>query len=399
MFEDYKLKKHLKESRKDFKVEPFLLELRSKLKKHMEENPAVFDFAPQKENAISLAMAAFFEKLGEVPFGNLKTNPKFVRVAAVLLAVIFAGGGIAMASQESLPGEPLYPVKILSEDIRYSITLKPEDKAKLHATFAVKRVDEIKEILSKKGVEPKGLDQAISRLQYNASKATDAVSEKKKETDAEQLAKNINDVFNEQKKELKETFKFQEEDLKDQEAIIKDRIRESKKDGSGETLNELEKELDGIKDERKNLLIRRNESVRVIKDEKKEIRKKMDEKDKAEESRREISEDVADLSTERKNLEKKASENGANSNSELFSAFDEFMIKINEASDKKEFDDAEMLLENARMELERTEEGIEEAIEKAKDEKYKKENEDKDHSSGNDSKDRSDTDQENGQED
>jgi hypothetical protein len=375
MFEDHKFKKQLRAAGKEFENEQFLISLRSDLEEHIRQNPVNEGFAAKKGNAIIGAINIISERMREFPFGSLKTNPKFVRVAAVSLLIVFAGTGIAMASQESLPGDSLYSIKLLTEDLRYSVSFNSETKAKLHASFAAERVSEIKEILSKKGVEPKGLDQAISRLQYNTSKAADAISDKEKETDAEDLAKNINSAFNEQKKELEETFKSQADSLKDQESAIKDKMRETKKAGDEQGLQKLAGELDGIKDERKTLTERRNESFQAINDEKKSIEDSMDETDKAEESKKEISEDLANLEAEKEKIIKNSSEKGIALAQDIFGSFDEFMSKAQVALNEGRYGDAEMFVENAKIEIETAGSAVERIMENNYDENYNKSDE------------------------
>ncbi|MFA6097893.1 MAG: DUF5667 domain-containing protein [Candidatus Paceibacterota bacterium] len=370
MFEDHKFKKQLRAAGRELENEQFLMSLRSDLEEHIRQNPANEEVQVEKRNVISEVVRIISGKMKDFPFGSLKTNPKFVRVAAVSLLVVFAGTGIALASQESLPGDSLYSIKLLTEDLRYSVSFNSETKAKLHASFAAERVSEIKEILSKKGVEPKGLDQAISRLQYNTSKAADAISDKKKETDAEDLARNINSAFNEQKKELEETFKSQADSLKDQESAIKEQMRETKKTGDEENLQKLEGELNGIKDERKNLVIRRNESFQAINDEKKVIKDNMDEKDKIEESNKEISEDIAGLAEEKENIIKNSSEKGIVLAQDTFGSFDGFMSKAQGALNDGRYGDAEMFVENAKIELEAADGVVEKIMENSDNENY-----------------------------
>lgn len=67
-------------------------------------------------------------------------------VVAVLVAVVvvFGGGGaVAYASQSSLPGDPLYPVKTATEQGRLLVTFGPAAKAQYHLELAQKRVAEV----------------------------------------------------------------------------------------------------------------------------------------------------------------------------------------------------------------------------------------------------------------
>ena len=66
----------------------------------------------------------------------------FVKVLVALALIFGATAGTVSASQESLPGSVLYPVKVGYEDVRLSLTQDPEAKALLAMAFAEERVDE-----------------------------------------------------------------------------------------------------------------------------------------------------------------------------------------------------------------------------------------------------------------
>jgi hypothetical protein len=62
------------------------------------------------------------------------------------LVAIFAIGGTVFAAQGSLPGSPLYPVKLLSEQVQLATTLSPQARSAARLSFAAKRIDEITEL-------------------------------------------------------------------------------------------------------------------------------------------------------------------------------------------------------------------------------------------------------------
>ena len=76
---------------------------------------------------------------------SLKMN---IATLIVILSLLFGGtGATAVAAQASLPGDFLYPVKILSEDVRMEVTTKPESQVKLALKFAASRFDEIQSLI------------------------------------------------------------------------------------------------------------------------------------------------------------------------------------------------------------------------------------------------------------
>jgi len=64
-------------------------------------------------------------------------------LAAIVLVLLLVGSGTVLASSNSLPGQPLYPVKTTVEKVRLKLTPSDADKAKLHAKFAERRVKEM----------------------------------------------------------------------------------------------------------------------------------------------------------------------------------------------------------------------------------------------------------------
>jgi hypothetical protein len=83
-------------------------------------------------------------------------------LAAILLILLLAGSGTVMASSDSLPGQPLYPVKTTMEKVQLKLTPSDLDKAKLHAKFAERRVEEMV------AMEKSKKDQKVEKLAQRA---------------------------------------------------------------------------------------------------------------------------------------------------------------------------------------------------------------------------------------
>ncbi len=75
-------------------------------------------------------------------------------VAVLLLAVVVLGGGVAVAraAYNSLPGEPLYPVKQVLEEGKVMLAFSPERKAELHLEIAQERLREL-QLIAQRGDE------------------------------------------------------------------------------------------------------------------------------------------------------------------------------------------------------------------------------------------------------
>lgn len=80
--------------------------------------------------------------------GDKQRSLSNVMVALVLvLALVFGSTGATVyAAQQSLPSEFLYPVKILSEDVRLLLTVSTENQLGLMLDYSNRRVDEISEL-------------------------------------------------------------------------------------------------------------------------------------------------------------------------------------------------------------------------------------------------------------
>ncbi|MBN2003225.1 MAG: hypothetical protein JXA21_07690 [Anaerolineae bacterium] len=81
----------------------------------------------------------------------------FVKVLVALALIFGATAGTVSASQESLPGSVLYPVKVGYEDVRLSLTQDSEAKALLAMTYAQERVDEAVELAERGDEVPEPL--------------------------------------------------------------------------------------------------------------------------------------------------------------------------------------------------------------------------------------------------
>lgn len=69
--------------------------------------------------------------------------PQWATAVIVFLVLLLAGGSTMVAAQGSMPDEPLYPVKLASEQVRLALTFSDVGKAELYASLADKRVAEI----------------------------------------------------------------------------------------------------------------------------------------------------------------------------------------------------------------------------------------------------------------
>ncbi len=89
-----------------------------------------------------------------------------------LLLIFVLGSGYlgVMASEQSLPGDLLYSVKITSEKAKAGLTFDKNKKTKLHVELAQKRVDEIKQLKEQAEVANEPLAEELIEETYNKIK-------------------------------------------------------------------------------------------------------------------------------------------------------------------------------------------------------------------------------------
>lgn len=105
--------------------------------------------------------------------GSVLAHSRKLAVGVVVFALIVAtGSATAIAAENAVPGEALYPVKVqITEPARVVLAGSGEAKAKLHASLAVRRVQEA-EILRTRGRLTKETESELTaRFSAEAEKA------------------------------------------------------------------------------------------------------------------------------------------------------------------------------------------------------------------------------------
>ena len=96
------------------------------------------------------------------PFFGWLWQPRWVPVTAVVLALLLAGGGTVAAASGSMPDEPLYAVKLATEQVQLVFTPSALGKAELYARLADRRVTEIVRMAGKS--KPEHIERATQLL-------------------------------------------------------------------------------------------------------------------------------------------------------------------------------------------------------------------------------------------
>ncbi len=86
----------------------------------------------------------FWRQIGWNIFPQKEVRMSTLMALVLALAVAFGGSGaVAVAAQEALPNDPLYPVKLWTEDVRVNLAFDQETRANLLLDFANRRANEL----------------------------------------------------------------------------------------------------------------------------------------------------------------------------------------------------------------------------------------------------------------
>ena len=108
-------------------------------------------------------------------FNLLKFKPMFAILMAV--AVALAGSGTVAASQNDLPGDALYNVKLVSENVREALAFSNIKKVELKAESVAQRASELVELTKREGSpSPKAVEQAAKRYEKLLKQLSDVTS-------------------------------------------------------------------------------------------------------------------------------------------------------------------------------------------------------------------------------
>ncbi len=108
------------------------------------------------------------------PFFIWSWQPRWAMVVAIVLALLLAGGGTVAAAGGSMPDEPLYPVKLATEQVRLVFTPSVLGKAELYAELADRRVLEIVRMAGEN--KPEQIERTARRLDAYLNKIADLAS-------------------------------------------------------------------------------------------------------------------------------------------------------------------------------------------------------------------------------
>lgn len=136
--------------------------MRESLRLFIEHNP-VREETPSRPQLQQRSW--FFYQLNQL---RLKPMPI---VAIVAVIVLIGGGGTSLAAESSLPGDFLYPVKVnVNEEVRGTLALSDEAKARLEASLAERRLQEAAELAAKSRLTAEAQTEIESRFKAHIDK-------------------------------------------------------------------------------------------------------------------------------------------------------------------------------------------------------------------------------------
>ena len=118
------------------------------------------DFRARARYQFNSALREVEAKRGHSFFGWLPQWATVVTTVFVCLLVV--GGGTVFAAGNSMPDEPLYPVKLVTERVQLTLTPSGIGKAELYAKLADRRIAEIERMVGKN--KPEQVERTAQRL-------------------------------------------------------------------------------------------------------------------------------------------------------------------------------------------------------------------------------------------
>jgi len=106
------------------------------------------EFKARARYQLRAEMAGAAEKKRRFSFVR---QPRWVVAVVTVLVVVLLGGGTVLAadSENTIPGNPLYAVKLATENVRLALTSSDAAKAELYATLVDRRTIEIERLMER----------------------------------------------------------------------------------------------------------------------------------------------------------------------------------------------------------------------------------------------------------
>jgi len=124
---------------------------------------------------------------------KLILKPMPIAIFSIIVSLIM-GGGIVNASQSSLPNSPLYPIKLMVENVRTITTSDVAQKAELQTELASKRLQEIQIMQDKGQATQEIVAKTLKQYQANLEQARVYIAKIDSENNASQVLDSVNNL-------------------------------------------------------------------------------------------------------------------------------------------------------------------------------------------------------------
>lgn len=112
----------------------------------------------------------------------------------IIISLLGGGAGATYASQASLPGDVLYPVKLVSEQVQVALTVDDTKEAALHLKLSSKRLEEVEELAHEGKKDPEIVKVAVENYKSELAQAQAVLDDVSEEIKKDHIARNISDV-------------------------------------------------------------------------------------------------------------------------------------------------------------------------------------------------------------
>ncbi|MDY7080421.1 MAG: DUF5667 domain-containing protein [Chloroflexota bacterium] len=99
-------------------------------------------------------------RLVSLPLGTHRRSLATTVIGVLIAILLLASGGVVYASADTLPGDVLYPIKIVVEDVQLAVSLNDAGDAELRLAFATRRLAEAAVLLEDD--RPEDIEQALT---------------------------------------------------------------------------------------------------------------------------------------------------------------------------------------------------------------------------------------------
>jgi len=132
-------------------------------------------------------------------------------MAMLVVSVYFGYSATIMSAKASLPGDTLYPIKVLGEKIQLATVVSDENKAKLKMSFVSRRGDELQQLAKKTVNDPENQEKNTKAIASTVKQITEDVKEVQKHLDKIEKASPASDVIDTAKVIDEKTLKVEKD--------------------------------------------------------------------------------------------------------------------------------------------------------------------------------------------